>query len=99
MAGRLRDLLDSRYGHSVPPVRRRSVALLFSDAELHVLATIARSRKTEPPTCSDEAVDLVARSDGRPRRSRGLPGAQLMWRGSTQLVAMTFTFELRDEYE
>ena len=26
------------------------------------------------------------------------PGAQLLWHGYTQLVAMAFAFELRDEY-
>ena len=26
------------------------------------------------------------------------PGAQLLWHGHAQLMAMTFAFELRDEY-
>ena len=44
---------------------------------------------------------------GRGRRGRFVdhladqrdpPGAQLMWHGYTQLVAMAFAFQLRDEY-
>ena len=29
---------------------------------------------------------------------RNPPGAQLLWHGYTQLVAMAFAFELRDEF-
>ena len=72
--------------------------LLFSDAELRVLATFARSRKLAPPTRLGEAVSLVARLGGWLGRTRDPPGAQLMWHGYTQLAAMTFAFELRDEY-
>ena len=31
-------------------------------------------------------------------RQRDPPGAQLLWHGYTQLVAMAFAFELRDEF-
>ena len=72
--------------------------LLFSDAELRVLATFARSRALPPPTRLGDAVGLVARLGGWLGRQRDPPGAQLMWHGYTQLVAMAFAFELRDEY-
>ena len=72
--------------------------LLFSDGELRVLATFARSRKLPPPARLGDAVGLVARLGGWLGRTRDPPGAQLMWHGYTQLVAMTFGFELRDEY-
>ena len=72
--------------------------LLFSDGELRVLATFARSRKLPPPARLGDAVALVARLGGWLGRTRDPPGAQLMWHGYTQLVAMTFGFELRDEF-
>ena len=72
--------------------------LLFSDGELRVLATFARSRKLPPPARLGDAVGLVARLGGWLGRTRDPPGAQLMWHGYTQLVAMTFGFELRDEF-
>ena len=84
-----------RLGREVPELPGE---LLFSDAELRVLATFARSRKLAPPTRLGEAVSLVARLGGWLGRTRDPPGAQLMWHGYTQLVAMTFAFELRDEY-
>ena len=73
--------------------------LLFSDGELRVLATFARSRKLPPPTRLGDAVGLTARLGGWLGRQREPPGAQLMWHGYTQLVAMAFAFELRDEFE
>ena len=72
--------------------------LLFSDGELRVLATFARSRKLPPPARLGDAVGLVGRLGGWLGRTRDPPGAQLMWHGYTQLVAMTFGFELRDEF-
>ena len=45
-----------------------------------------------------DAVGLVARLGGWLGRTRDPPGAQLMWHGYTQLVAMAFAFELRDEF-
>ena len=84
-----------RLGREVPEL---PAELLFSDAELRVLATFARSRKLAPPTRLGEAVSLVARLGGWLGRTRDPPGAQLMWHGYTQLAAMTFAFELRDEY-
>ena len=72
--------------------------LLFSDGELRVLTTFARSRTLPPPTRLGDAVGLVARLGGWLGRTRDPPGAQLLWHGYTQLVAMTFAFELRDEY-
>ena len=72
--------------------------LLFSDGELLVLATFARSRKLPPPARLGDAVGLVARLGGWLGRTRDPPGAQLMWHGYTQLVAMAFAFELRDEF-
>ena len=72
--------------------------LLFSDGELRVLATFARSRTLPPPTRLGDAVGLVGRLGGWLGRTRDPPGAQLMWHGYTQLVAMAFAFELRDEY-
>ena len=72
--------------------------LLFSDGELRVLATFARSRKLPPPARLGDAVGLVARLGGWLGRTRDPPGAQLMWHGYTQLVAMAFAFQLRDEF-
>ena len=73
--------------------------LLFSDGELRVLATFARWRALPPPTRLGDAVGLVGRLGGWRGRTRDPPGAQLLWHGYTQLVAMAFAFELRDEYE
>lgn len=72
--------------------------LLFSDGELRVLATFARSRKLPPPTRLGDAVGLVGRLGGWLGRQRDPPGAQSLWHGYTQLVAMAFAFELRDEF-
>ena len=72
--------------------------VLFSDIELRVLTTFARSRTLTPPQHLGQAVELLARLGGWLARTRDPPGAQLLWHGYTQLVAMTFAFELRDEY-
>ena len=72
--------------------------LLFSDGELRVLATFARSRALPPPVRLSDAVGLTARLGGWLGRSRDPPGAQLLWHGYTLLVAMAFAFELRDEF-
>ena len=72
--------------------------LLFSDAELRVLTVFAKSRQRPPPARLGDAVELVARLGGWLGHTRDPPGAQLMWYGYIQLVAMTFAFELRDEY-
>ena len=84
-----------RLGREVPELPSE---LLFSDGELRVLATFARSRKLPHPERLGDAVALVARLGGWLGRTRDPPGAQLMWHGYTQLVAMAFAFELRDEY-
>ena len=57
-------------------------------------------RSTEVPRSRPlgEAVELLARLGGWLGRTRDPPGAQLLWHGYTQLAAMTFAFELRDEY-
>ncbi len=73
--------------------------LLFSDGELRVLATFARSRKLPPPARLGDAVGLVGRLGGWLGRPREPPGAQLLWYGYIQLVAMVFAFELRDEFD
>ena len=83
-----------RLGRDVPELPSE---LLFSDGELRVLATFARSRELPPPERLGEAVGLVARLGGWLGRTRDPPDAQLMWHGYTQLVPMVFTFELRDE--
>ena len=72
--------------------------LLFSDGELRVLATFARSRKLPPPARLGDAVGLVGRLGGWLGRPREPPGAQLLWYGYIQLVAMTFAFELQDQF-
>ena len=72
--------------------------LLFSDGELRVLDTFARSRKLPPAKTLGDAVGLTARLGGWLGRPRDPPGAQVLWHGYTQLEAMTFAFELRDEY-
>ena len=51
-----------------------------------------------PPTRLGDAVGLVARLGGWLGRTRDPAGAQLPWHGYTQLVAMAFASELRDEY-
>ena len=84
-----------RLGREVPELPSE---LLFSDGELRVLATFARSRELPAPERLGDAVGLVARLGGWLGRTRDPPGAQLMWHGYTQLVAMAFAFELRDEY-
>ena len=85
-----------RLGREVPDL---PAELLFSDAELRVIAVFAKSRQRPPPTRLGAATELVACLGGWLGRTRDPPGAQLMWHGYTQLVAMTFAFELRDEYE
>ena len=72
--------------------------LLFSDTELRVLAVFARSRNLPAPRRLGNAVGLVARLGGWLGCKRDPPGAQLLWHGYTQLVAMAFAFELRDEF-
>ena len=84
-----------RLGREVPEL---PAELLFSDIELRVLSTFARSRSLTPPRHLGEAVELLARLGGWLGRTRDPPGAQLMWHGYTRLAAMTFAFELRDEY-
>ena len=84
-----------RLGREVPEL---PAEVLFSDIELRVLATFARSRSLAPPQHLGEAVELLARLGGWLGRTRDPPGAQLLWHGYTQLMAMTFAFELRDEY-
>ena len=84
-----------RLGREVPELPSE---LLFSDGELRVLATFARSRELPHPERLGDAVGLVARLGGWLGRTRDPPGAQLMWHGYTQLVPMAFAFELRDEY-
>ena len=80
-----------RLGREVPELPSE---LLFSDGELRVLATFARSRELPHPERLGDAVALVARLGGWLGRTRDPPGAQLMWHGYTQLVAMAFAFEL-----
>ena len=84
-----------RLGREVPEL---PAELLLSDIELRVLTTFARSRSLTPPRHLGEAVELLARLGGWLGRTRDPPGAQLLWHGYTRLAAMTFAFELRDEY-
>ena len=84
-----------RLGREVPDLPPE---LLFTDTELRVLSVFAKSRQRPPPARLGDAVELVAWLGGWLGRSRDPPGAQLMWHGYTQLVAMAFAFELRDEY-
>ena len=84
-----------RLGREVPDL---PAELLFSDAELRVLGVFAKSRQRPPPARLGAAAELVAGLGGWLGRSRDPPGAQLMWHGYSQLVAMTFAFELRDKY-
>ena len=60
-----------------------------------MLAVFARSRNLPAPPRLGDAVGLVARLGGWLGRKRDPPGAQLLWHGYTQLVAMAFAFELR----
>ena len=85
-----------RLGRELPDL---PAELLFSDIELRVLTVFATSRQRPPPARLGGAVELVACLGGWLGRTRDPPGAQLMWHGYSQLVAMTFVFELRDEYE
>ena len=84
-----------RLGREVP---ERPAEVLFSDIELRVLATFARSRNLAPPQHLGEAVELLARLGGSLGRTRDPPGAQLLWHGYTPRATMTFAFELRDEF-
>ena len=84
-----------RLGREVPEL---PAEVLFSDIELRVLTTFARSRRLAPPEHLGKAVQLLARLGGWLGRTRDPPGAQLLWHGYTQLAAMTFAFELHDEY-
>ena len=84
-----------RLGREVPEL---PAEVLLSDIELRVLTTFARSRNLAPPQHLGEAVELLARLGGWLGHTRDPPGAQLLWHGYTQLAAMTFAFELRDEY-
>ena len=84
-----------RLGREVPEL---AAELLFSDAELRVLAVFAKSRQRSPPARLGAATELVACLGGWLGRTRDPPGAQLMWHGYTQLVAMTFALELNDQY-
>ena len=84
-----------RLGRELPDL---PAELLFSDAELRFLTVFAKSRQRPPPARLGAAVELVACLGGWLGRTRDPPGAQLMWHGYSQLVAMTFAFELRDEY-
>ena len=84
-----------RLGREVPEL---PAEVLFSDIELRVLTTFARSRDLAPPQHLGEAVHLLARLGGWLGRTRDPPGAQLLWHGYTRLAAMTFAFELRDKY-
>lgn len=84
-----------RLGREVPEL---PAGVLFSDTELRVLTTFARSRKFAPPQHLGGAVELLARLGGWLGHTRDPPGAQLLWHGYTQLAAMSFAFELRDEY-
>ena len=87
--------LMARLGREVPELPAQ---VLFSDIELRVLATFARSRNLAPPQHLGETVEMLARLGGWLGRTRDPPGAQLLWHGYTQLATMTFAFELRDEY-
>ena len=84
-----------RLGREVPEL---PAELLFSDLELRVLASFARSRKLPIPEHLGTAVQLAARLGGWTGRTRDPPGAQLLWQGLTQLVTMTFAVELHEEY-
>ena len=83
-------------GTASPPADHRSRGR--RDGARRVLATFARSRTLPPPTRLGDAVGLVARLGGWLGRKRDPPGAQLLWHGYIQLVAMAFAFELRDEF-
>ena len=81
-----------RLGREVPDLPGE---LLFSDAELRVLTVFAKSRQRPPPARLGDAVELVARLGGWLGHTRDPPGAHV---ARLYLVAMTFAFELRDEY-
>ena len=89
-----RRVLMLRLGREVPEL---PAELLFSDLELRVLASFARSRKLPIPEHLGAAVPLAARLGGWTGRTRP-PGAQLLWQGLTRLVTMTFAVELHEEY-
>ena len=65
--------------------------LLFSDGELRV-ATFARPQRRHPRG-SGTPFWWPASAGGS--GAHDPPGAQLLWHGYTQLVAMAFAFELR----
>ena len=85
--------LMARLGRELPDLPPE---ILFSDIELQVLALFAKSQ--DAPQSLGEAVFLVAALGGHIKRKRDPPGAEVMWFGYLQLVAMAFHQELRDEY-
>ena len=87
--------LMARLGRELPDLPPE---ILFSDIELQVLALFAKSRRKDAPQSLGEAVFLVAALGGHIKRKRDPPGAEVMWFGYLQLVAMAFHQELRDEY-
>ncbi len=72
--------------------------ILFSDLELRVLATFARSQRQSPPHHLGETVRLLGKLGGWTGRKRDPPGAQLLWHGYTQLATMTFAVQLHDDF-
>jgi len=72
--------------------------ILFSDLELRVLGTFARSRRQTPPHQLGETVQLLGRLGGWTGRKRDPPGAELLWQGYTQLATMTFAIQLHDDF-
>ncbi len=63
-----------------------------------MLDTVARSRKLSPTKTLGDAVGLTARLGGWLGRPPDPPGAQVLGTDTLRLVAMTFAFELRNEY-
>ena len=74
-----------------PEYRRQMVELVRAGRSAGELAR-------EFGCCAQTIRNWVRQTGGWLGRTRDPPGAQLMWHGYTQLVAMAFAFELRDEY-
>ena len=82
-----RVMLMTLLGREVPDL---PPDVLFSDIELEVLESFARSRRDlKPPTRLGDAVHLVARLGGYLARKNDYPpGHEAIWVGLTQLEAM-----------
>jgi hypothetical protein len=81
-----RILLMTLLGREVPDL---PMEVLFTDIEIEVLTSFARSRRDlKPPERLGDAVRLVARLGGHQGSKRDPPGHQVLWIGYAELRSM-----------